>query len=102
MKRIHVLAAVMLVILFAPGCGLVYTHTIRPLDVNLDETQNIKDKGDGDIKQFSYSLVNVLWDSNAIGDIARRQGFETVYYADIETLRILLIWNQYKVHVYGK
>jgi hypothetical protein len=102
MMRIHILAAAMLAMLFVPGCGLVYTHTIRPLDVNFKETRNIKEHGEGDIKEFSYSLVNVQWDSNAIGDIARRQGFETVYYADIEVLRILLVWNQYKIHVYGR
>ena len=57
--------------------------------------------GQGDIKHISY-YVDVMWDSNAIGDIAKKHGIETIYYADIETLSVLTIWNQYTVHVYGK
>ena len=34
--------------------------------------------------------------------IAKENGIETIYYADLETLSILGIWNQYTVHVYGK
>jgi len=46
--------------------------------------------------------VDVLSDSNAIGDIAKQNGIETVYFADLETMSILIIWNQYTVHVYGQ
>ena len=44
----------------------------------------------------------MLWDSNGIGDIARKNGLEAIYFADLETFSILGIWSQYRVHVYGK
>jgi len=50
--------------------------------------------------QFGYS--GVAGDSNAIGDIARKNGINTLYYADLETLSVLTIWRQYTVHVYGQ
>jgi len=86
------------------GCvvGLIYTHVIEPLDVNADRTEIVPGSGEGDVKQIRYSLVDVSWNSNAIGDIARREGIETVYYADLETLSVLLgIWRQRTVHIYG-
>lgn len=105
MKNLCVLGALLVMVLVFPGCspfGLIYTHTVKPLDINMDQTKNLTEHDWGDIKNFSYSLVNVMWDSNAIGDIAKEHGMETVYFADIESLRILMVWNQYWVRVYGK
>ncbi len=91
------------------GCGLIYTHKTVPLDVNLSQTPaaKIRDKcilrrGHANIKHIKYQYyMDVRWDSNAIGDIAKANGLTTVYYADIETFSILGVWNQYTVHVYG-
>ncbi|MEW6743625.1 MAG: hypothetical protein AB1486_12790 [Planctomycetota bacterium] len=91
-------------LLFASGCALVYQETVVPLDTNFDSTPVFTDRtatAEGDVKRIDYYL-SVEWDSNAIGDIARREGFETVYYADIETVSVLGIWNQRIVHIYGK
>lgn len=85
-----------------PGlAGCLYSHTVRPLTKNLHGAPVVQTSAKGDVKEFDY-YVRVLWDSNGIGDIGRRNGFEEVYYADLETLRILGIWTQRWVHVYGR
>ena len=89
-------------ILKRPAIGFVYTHTISPLDLDLNETKKGSQHGSGDIKHFSYTYITFMWDSNAIYDIAKSEGMETIYYADLETLRILGLWRQYKVHIYGR
>ena len=81
--------------------GRIYTHKVEPLHSNFSETLNQRIHGDSDIKHLEY-YVDIRWSSNAIGDIAKENGIETIYYADLETLSILGIWNQYTVHVYGK
>jgi len=91
------------------GCltptGLVYHDTTYPLDRDLNNTLEAPDSEGGEIKRFTYSLVDIAWDSAGIGEISaeakKKSGFETLYYADIETFRILWIWTQRKVHVYG-
>lgn len=80
--------------------GLIYTHIIFPLDVNLDEDQFVRRPEKGDVKHIQY-YIEVMWDSNAIGDIAKENGIEQVYYADLEVLNVLGIWRQYTVHIYG-
>ncbi len=45
---------------------------------------------------------NWPWGSAAIGDVAKEQGMQEIYFADLEVFRVLRIWNQYTVHVYGK
>ena len=84
------------------GAGLIYTHRVTPLDRNLRATPVYSGEGKGDVKQIRYSVADVRWDSNAIGDIARREGIETVYYADMELLSVLGIWTQRTVHIYGR
>jgi hypothetical protein len=90
------------VLLLAPT-GCVYRHTTVPLDVNFHRTPigTPGKAGHADIKHFRFR-VQVMWDSNAIGDIARRHGLNTVHYADLETLSVLGVWSQYIVHVYGE
>ena len=83
------------------GCtGLVYTHTIEPLTLDLHDTPVVDESSSGDIKKFQY-YVEVQWDKNGIGAIAKKYGFDEIYYADLETLRVLGIWTQRWVHVYG-
>ncbi len=105
MKNIFFLLAVAALALPLAGCcgyGLIYTHTVKPLDLDLDRTVNHIQSGEGDIKRFSYSVVDVAWDSNAIGDIAKADGIDEICFADFELLSVLGIWNQYTVHIYGK
>lgn len=80
--------------------GALYTHTVEPLTLNLEVTPVMADSGKGAVKRFQY-YVDVEWDRNGIGAIAREHGFETVHYADLETFAILGIWRQRRVHVYG-
>jgi hypothetical protein len=89
--------------------GLIYTHTYEPLTTNFDHTPvqlDRADEADGDVKHVRVPLsevdLDVLWNSNAIGDVAKREGLERVDYADLETLKVLTVWNTYTVHVYGK
>ena len=85
------------------GCaplGLVYSHTFEPLSTNFNETPVVSEHAAGDVRQFNF-YVRVLWHGNAIGEIAKQHGFDEVYYADLETLRVLGIWTQQWAHVYG-
>ncbi len=91
-------------VLMFTGCastGIIYTHVTTPLDTNMSQTPSGVVQGEGEVKELALH-VSFLWDSNAIGDIAKEHGMETVYYADLEILRILSIWSEYTVHVYGK
>ena len=95
-------AVVACALLCGCGVGLIYTHTVEPLDVNCDKTPYAARSEKGGIKQIQYSLVDVRWDSNAIGDIAKREGLKEVYFADLETLRVLVIFTEKTVHIYGR
>ncbi|MGB3966979.1 MAG: hypothetical protein WBO45_09615 [Planctomycetota bacterium] len=44
----------------------------------------------------------MLWESNGIGDIARKIDLAEIDFADLERLSILGIWTQEWVHVYGR
>jgi len=93
-----------LLLLLAPllFTGCIYRRTIEPLDVRFAATPVYRQTDQGGIKHFKYFLINFQWDSNAIGRIAREHGLSEVYYADLETLSILRVWNRYTVHVYGR
>ena len=95
-----------LTLLLTCGCltGLIYTNTTVPLDRNFDRTPVYSGSG-GKVRHIHIPIptfrIDFLWDSNAIGDIARKHGLKTVYYADLQERKILGIWNTYTVHVYG-
>jgi len=100
------LAAAAVGISVLAGCarGLLYTQTTQPLTTNFHDTPSgigTRTRGEGDIKRLRY-YIEVWWDSNAIGEIAKANGIETIYYADIETLSVLGVWRQTFVNVYGK
>ncbi len=104
MKRLCFYLFIVAGIQFLAGCaprGLLYTHIKTPLDTNMSQTPADGKSLHGDLKHIHF-YVDVLSDSNAIGDIAKQNGIETVYFADLETTSILIIWNQYTVHVYGQ
>ena len=91
-------------------------HTLEPLSTNFNRTPVYTKENAGAIKAISIPLpsnlpsIDVAWSSNAIGDIAKREGIEEICFADLETLSILRIpfitpsglWSNYTVHVYGK
>src|SRR5262249_41416774 len=93
------------------GCltGLIYTHTVMPLSTNFHETPVVYGKletGESDVKDLRIPWpvsMDIRWHLNAIGEIAKLEGIEEIYYADIEHLSVFFsIWSQDYVHVYGK
>ena len=82
--------------------GLIYNHTTVPLTVNFNKTPVSAERPQhGNVKHFRYSYVDIRWDENGIGRIAKQHGIETIYYADKEVLSILGIWTQTYIHIYG-
>lgn len=104
MKRTAFIPALLLAGLLVSGCGagIIYTHTWQPLSVDANRTPVVRSEKTGDIKHIQLPYVGVAWDSAAFGDIAKKNGINELYFADLETLRVLYIWNQYTVHLYGK
>lgn len=101
MNRFCLAIALCAVLLMFSGC--IYTHVTVPLDTNMSRTPSGISEAEGTVKHLALTgYVNFLWDSAAVGDIAREHGMETVYYSDLELLKILGIWNTYTVHIYGE
>jgi len=104
MKRVIFSAAAIALLIMVSGCGagIIYTHTYAPLSTDLDRTPLVQGEKTGDIKHIQLGQIGVAWDSVAYGDIARKNGMNVLYFADLETFKILNIWNQYTVHLYGR
>jgi hypothetical protein len=88
-----------------PSCmnGFLYTHTIRPLTTDLRNTPVVPGPGvQGSLLQFRYSYLDLRGGDNAIGAVAREKGLTRVFYADIETYRILGVFTTSYVRVYGE
>ncbi len=104
MRAYNLIFAVLLLTLLISGC--VYTHTIRPLTLDMHRTPVSNIEKSGSIKVIAwpplFSNNLVAWGSAAIGDVAKEQGMKEIYFADLEIFSILRIWNEYTVHVYGK
>ncbi len=97
------LAALCAVVL--QGClgGYLYTHTVRPLTTDLSNTPVVVGPGArSTLVQVRYSYLDVRAGNNAIGEIARQNGIARVYYADIEVFRVLGIFTQSYVRIYGE
>ncbi len=102
-------ALVLAPLLSACMVGRIYQHTHEPLDTNFSSTPVFTGKdqiGSAAVTHVHVPMtsvqVDLLWNSNAIGDVMKRNGLEEVYYADLETFSILGIWNEYTVYAYGK
>ena len=100
--RITLYAVVLAALLAGCGAGIIYTHTVAPLSLNMRQTKAIQTEKSGDIKHIQVGWIGVAWDSVAFGDIAKQNGMNELYFADLETLKVLGIWNQYTVRLYGK
>jgi hypothetical protein len=98
------MTAVLALVLIGAGCtvGILYTHTVQPLTINQRETPITGTEGQNEIKHIQLSYVGIMWGDTALGDIAREKGLQELYYADLERLSVLTIWNQYTVHLYGR
>lgn len=88
--------------------GLIYTKIKIPFSKKLNRTPNelvIDAQGTVTRLQEPFSGYGVYaeFDSNAIGDIARKNGLKTVYFADHESFSVLLgIWRYDRIIVYGE
>ena len=90
-----------------PLVGLVYTNVKLPLTLDLKSTPMPAHLPGSDriieIKEpFTglgmYARVN----SNALGDIARQNGVDPLYFADQEVFSILGIWKTQRIFLYGE
>jgi hypothetical protein len=81
-------------------------HIKVPLSVNVVESPVIEIHSEGKIVQIKEPVSGygfyAEWNSNAIGDVAKRSGLKKVYFADMEIFSVLGIWTYRKVHVYGE
>lgn len=100
--RLALFAVVLAFLLTGCGQGIIYTHKVEPLTLNMHRTAVVQTEKTGDIKHIQLWQIGVAWDSVAFGDIAKKNGLNELYFADLETLSVLGIWNQYTVHLYGK
>lgn len=85
------------------GCtGFVYTHSTRPLDVDMAATPVFAARGDGDVKRIQVNLVDVQWGESGLVAAARAADLETIHYADVETFSVMGVFTRRVVHVYGE
>lgn len=104
------LAAAALALLLLPGCGILYRHVTKPLDLNLQGESVHIDNGErralrnaeSDTRHLTINSARVEWGNRGIGYLAKRFRMSQVNYADRETMTILWFWRQEWVHIYGK
>jgi hypothetical protein len=97
-------SSMLAVLLSGCGYGVLYTHKVEPLTYHYTPIQVAKadENSSGHETELQFRSVTVLWGKNAIGEIAKRAGFQTIYYADIERRSILFgIWSRNTVRIYG-
>ena len=87
--------------------GLAYTNVKLPLTLDLKATPLPNHPPDSDriieIKEpltglGMYARVSV----NALGDIARQNGVDPLFFADQEVFSIMGIWKSHRVFLYGE
>ena len=88
-----------------PLVGLAYTNVKMPLSKDLNRTPFKNKHATGRIikvkEPFSGYGAYAEIHSNAIGEIAKKHGIGTVYFADQELFSILGIWTTTEVIIYG-
>ena len=86
--------------------GYVFKFVRVPLTINLDNTPVTIFQSNGKIikieEPFSSYGFYAEFNSNAIGDIAKKHGLNKVYFADLEIFSILGIFKYNEVHIYGE
>jgi len=90
-----------------PLIGLVYTQVKLPLTVDLDASPVPSHPPNSDqiieIKEpFTGLGLYARMNSNALGDIARTNGVERLYFADQEVFSVLGIWKTNRVFLHGE
>src|SRR5512135_172247 len=88
--------------------GGIYFHTVQPLTFNPlpTEFEEGSKEGRGRINQIQYPLTSAIsmrLGKNGLGEIAKAQGIQKIYYADIERWSALFgLWSSEVVHIYGR
>jgi hypothetical protein len=101
--------------LVASGCsrfgqdmvtGYLYTNTRAPYSIDLDNTPVSDVSGKSSVlrikEPFTDLGIYTELNSNAIGDIARKNGMDKVYFADLETFSIFSVWRSQSLVIYGE
>jgi hypothetical protein len=99
-----------LCIFYAPGCaplsGAIYTHVQTPYTENLHNSPFIESPANHYVIKIKEPISGLglytEFDSNAIGDIARKNGLACIHFADLETFSLLGVWTQANIIVYGQ
>lgn len=90
-----------------PGLrGIVFTYKTRPYSPDLNNTSVADMEGSGQVirikEPFTGYGVSAEFNSNAVGDIAKKRGMKTVYFADMRELNILGIFRRRQLNIYGE
>lgn len=90
------------------GCvrGWIYTDTVEPYCVDMEETPFSGGDARSGLKGISIPRVpgaRVVWSSSAIGDAALEQGISTVHYCDRKVFSVIGgLWSSETIVVYGE
>jgi len=86
--------------------GMVFTHIRVPYTQDLNNTHVTNIHANGLIIHVEEPIsgygLYTEFNSNAIGDVARKHGLTKVYFADMEIFDVLGIWHHERLHIYGE
>jgi len=89
-----------------PVSGYLVTYIQTPYTIDLNNTPVMPQCGEGSIlrirEPFSGYGIYTELNTNAVADIAREHGLETVYFADLRTFSLFNIWRSQTLTLYGK
>ena len=89
-----------------PPTGVVFTHIRVPYTLDLDNTPVTNIHANGLIIHIEEPVSGygfyAEFNSNALGDIAKKHGLTKLYFADIEIFDVLGVWHHEKIHLYGE
>ncbi len=86
--------------------GYIYTNVVKPFCKDMRSTKVGTKTGKGAFHQIKIPTSNVdlttQWNSKAIGDIAKANNIETVYFCDQKVVSILGgIYKKEQIIIYG-
>ena len=89
-----------------PLVGYIYTNKVIPYTEELNNTPVATASGKSSIvriqEPFSDLGIYTELNTNAIGEIARENGFKNVHYADLESFSLFRIWRSQTLIIYGE
>ncbi len=116
-RRVGLAVLAGMVLLLQAGCGLVrietsglygyiYTKTRMPFTKDLNKTPVVHTQTDGVIvkikEPFSGLGVYTEFNTNALGDLAKKYNMSKLYYAELETFELFGIWRERRLYLYGE